>query len=71
MEKVYSCKSHFDHDDEAVEYLHGFVFDDCEYEQEHVNYGDMYHVETYMGVELWYNFVGNYYVFIEYASGLC
>ena len=44
MEKVYSCESHFDHDDEAVEYLHGFVFDDCEYEQEHVNYGDMYHV---------------------------
>lgn len=64
MEKVYSCETDFACDRDAVKYLTGFCFDDCEFDRGTVNYRDLSHVKTYMGIELWYNFVADYYVFI-------
>lgn len=64
--RVFDCAGTFNSVDEAIEYLHGFVFGDCEYDVMDVDFLYLNFIEEFEGVSLYYDMAGDDYLFIEF-----
>jgi len=60
--RTYDIDSQFYSESEAVDFLKGFVFSDCE-TTEHDYLRDYSEVESYQGVSLLYNRIADHYIF--------
>lgn len=51
---------------EAIDFLNGFCFCDCEEIEQTVTISDSRYICTHEGVSMYYNFVADYYFFSNY-----
>lgn len=61
----YDVDGNFNSKEEAIEWLRGFVFSDCETTEEEIDSFYLDFIEEFEGVKMYYDIRGDYYLFID------